>query len=870
MPERLYKRLLHDVVGLLPRSEQKRSPVRAQRVPGDQSAVSVKVAAPGAGYRLGVVDCSPYSAGHTLINTPFAAARFLLKRPGTSSLIFVSVESGCDYDRLILSDSVSNGEATMRFSILGPLEILDDAGRAVQVSRPLHRSALALLLINAGQRCSSASLAAGLWGDEPPKSPDVSLRSCVYGIRRLLPGPGRVRTHSSGYLITVAPGELDLQEFCDLAGLGRVALDEGDPKTAAAVLGRALSLWREPPLADVPAVPRRERLLDQRNDARDALADARLALGEHRAILAELRSAVAAEPLREHAWAQLIMALYRSGARTEALAAYGRLRVTLISAYGMDPGPELQELHKRVLADDPALMLTPTAAALIISGRPPRAGAALETAGAANTASRVTTTSAGNATSAVTSVGPGNTTSADNATSPVTSASPGNTTSAGNATSPVTSASPGNTRSAGNATSPGDTASAVSSASARNTPGPASPAEAASVADRVPDPADPSVVAEPVEMDLPRTWRPARQLPIAVTALIGRAVPLARLLGRLSGDGMTVAVVTGMLGTGKTALAVHAAHIACSRFPDGQLYACLDDGGRPRDPQAVLGELLRGLGLPAERLPVTRFEREALYRSLLAGRRVLALADGANAAAQVAPLLPGTAGSAVVVTSRGRIPDLDGASHIELGGLQPSDSVRLLAAYSGRDLGDGDHDGDQFAETEAVAARAIASACGHLPLALRLAGLRLADDPDLTVTDLAALLSDESRRLDELTVGTDSVRARLAAAADGVSRPAKRALARLAVTGSRRADARGSAIITLSDNAGCGKLAPELTAAGLLRRVSGDADQGVRRYLIHPLVPAYAGDLLADPDVAAAASVPVSDTGRGELVEQEA
>ena len=834
MPERLYKRLLHDVVGLLPRSEQKRSPVRAQRVPGDQSAVSVKVAAPGAGYRLGVVDCSPYSAGHTLINTPFAAARFLLKRPGTSSLISVSVESGCDYDRLILSDSVSNGEATMRFSILGPLEILDDAGRAVQVSRPLHRSALTLLLINAGQRCSSASLAAGLWGDEPPKSPDVSLRSCVYGIRRLLPGPGRVRTHSSGYLITVAPGELDLQEFCDLAGLGRVALDEGDPKTAAAVLGRALSLWREPPLADVPAVPRRERLLDQRNDARDALADARLALGEHRAILAELRSAVAAEPLREHAWAQLIIALYRSGARTEALAAYGRLRVTLISAYGMDPGPELQELHKRVLADDPALMLTPTPAALIISGRPPRAGAALETAGAANTASRVTTTSAGNATSAVTSV------------------------------------SPGNTRSAGNATSPGDTASAVSSASARNTPGPASPAEAASVADRVPDPADPSVVAEPVEMDLPRTWRPARQLPIAVTALIGRAVPLARLLGRLSGDGMTVAVVTGMLGTGKTALAVHAAHIACSRFPDGQLYACLDDGGRPRDPQAVLGELLRGLGLPAERLPVTRFEREALYRSLLAGRRVLVLADGASAAAQAAPLLPGTAGSAVVVTSRGRIPDLDGAWHIELGGLHPSDSVRLLAAYSGRDLGDGDHDGDQFAETEAVAARAIASACGHLPLALRLAGLRLADDPDLTVTDLAALLSDESRRLDELTVGTDSVRARLATAADGVSRPAKRALARLAVTGSRRADARGSAIITLSDNAGCGKLAPELTAAGLLRRVSGDADQGVRRYLIHPLVPAYAGDLLADPDVAAAASVPVSDTGRGELVEQEA
>src|SRR5262249_61862978 len=103
-------------------------------------------------------------------------------RRGTRARTAVRVESGCDYDRLILSASVSNGEAAMWFSILGPLELLDDAGRAVQVSRPLHRSALALLLINAGQRCSSASLAAGLWGDEPPKSPDVSLRSCVYGI----------------------------------------------------------------------------------------------------------------------------------------------------------------------------------------------------------------------------------------------------------------------------------------------------------------------------------------------------------------------------------------------------------------------------------------------------------------------------------------------------------------------------------------------------------------------------------------------------------------------------------------------------------------------------------------------------------------
>ena len=91
---------------------------------------------------------------------------------------------------------------------------------------------------------------------------------------------------------------------------------------------------------------------------------------------------------------------------------------------------------------------------------------------------------------------------------------------------------------------------------------------------------------------------------------------------------MAITVVTGMLGVGKTALAVHAAHLARDRFPDGQLYACLADGGRPRDPQVVLGELLRGLGVPAGGIPAARFEREALYRSVLAGRRVLLVADG--------------------------------------------------------------------------------------------------------------------------------------------------------------------------------------------------------------------------------------------------
>src|SRR5579875_2451426 len=192
----------------------------------------------------------------------------------------------------------------------------------------------------AGQPCSQAELAAAIWGDDPPQRPDLSLRTCVYGLRRLLPDPARLRTHPCGYLIDVAPGELDLAEFRDLASLGRQALDDGDPAGAADALGRALSLWREPALADLPDHAARERLIGHRRDALEALIDARLALGLHRQVLPELRGIVAAEPPREHAWAQLMLALYRCGARAEALAAFGRLRMTLVRAYGIEPGPE--------------------------------------------------------------------------------------------------------------------------------------------------------------------------------------------------------------------------------------------------------------------------------------------------------------------------------------------------------------------------------------------------------------------------------------------------------------------------------------------------------------------------------------------------
>jgi DNA-binding SARP family transcriptional activator len=601
----------------------------------------------------------------------------------------------------------------VRFRILGPLEVIDDAGQPVSFNRPLHRSALALLLLHAGRPCSTRSLASGLWGDVLPLSPEGSLRSCVYGIRKLLPDAGRLRTHPRGYLIVVGPGELDLDDFRELARGGREALDAGDARSAATLLGQAVDLWRDPPLADLPAIPARERLLGQRQEASGALTDARLALGEHRQLLTDLRGTVASDPLHEHAWAQLITALYRSGARAEALAAFGRLRMKLVSAYGIDPGPELQDLHRRVLADDPNLMLRPAP--------------------------------------------------------PPTTAMPA---------LPVR---------------------------------PTGPAVA-------PVAAGPTLAA--------------CQLPMAVADLTGRAAELARLRSLLSGRGLSITVVTGMLGVGKTALALYAAHSAKPTFPDGQLFACLHDGGRPRTPQMVLGEMLRGLGVPAASMPATMFEREALYRSILAGRRVLLVADGATSAEQVKPLLPGSAGSAVVVTSRARLSDLEGSRLIELGGLSTANSMLLLARISGRNIAGADTgasqntEADQDTETEAAAARAIAAACGNLPLALRIAGARLAGNPELTVTQLALLLSDDSRRLDELAVGQASVRTTIAAAAQGISAQARHAFTLLAAGHQDSAD---SAIAAIEDPA-ANNVAAELADAGLLDRMAGYG------YQLHPLV----------------------------------
>ncbi|MFD7685475.1 BTAD domain-containing putative transcriptional regulator [Streptomyces sp. NPDC059781] len=264
----------------------------------------------------------------------------------------------------------------------------------------------------------------------------------------------------------------------------------------------------------------------------------------------------------------------------------------------------------------------------------------------------------------------------------------------------------------------------------------------------------------PVEASAGRRG-PVCTLPYALPDFTGRDRELAFLLDRVRAESWPdehsarVVAIDGMGGTGKTSLAVRAAHQLTAEFPDGQLYVDLR-GFTPGEQSPVsastaLDMLLRAFGTPSERIPEDLPGRTAAWRASLAGRRMLLLLDNASDAAQVIPLLAAPPGCLVLVTSRVRLLDLDGVEWISLGLMPPEDSATLVARTLGA--------ARVAAEPEAVAE--LAELCGHLPLALRIATARLRNRPRWTVRHLVERLLDESRRMDELSSGDRSVSATL-------------------------------------------------------------------------------------------------------------
>lgn len=236
-----------------------------------------------------------------------------------------------------------------------------------------------------------------------------------------------------------------------------------------------------------------------------------------------------------------------------------------------------------------------------------------------------------------------------------------------------------------------------------------------------------------------------RQLPRDVPGFVGRAAEIAELGTLLRGDGenlaepVSVMVIAGTAGVGKTSLAIRLAHQISGQFPDGQLFVNLRgyDTGPPLAPEAVLDQFLRALGVPAPAIPTGLEERAGLYRSLLASKQILVVLDNAATVGQVRPLLPGSAGCVTVVTSRHRLSGLavrDGARRITLGMLSEQESAELITAATR-----GYRPSDDAAEIGE-----LTRLCARLPLALRIAAERAATHPLLGLPELASQLRDES------------------------------------------------------------------------------------------------------------------------------
>jgi DNA-binding SARP family transcriptional activator/DNA-binding CsgD family transcriptional regulator len=268
------------------------------------------------------------------------------------------------------------GDGRLRFGVLGALRVEWD-GRELDPGPRLQRILLAILVVEAGHVVPVERLIDLLWRDGPPAAAIASVQAYVSQLRRVLePGrparaPARVLvTQDPGYVLRAGDDQVDALRFQVLARRAHGDLAGGRPAAAAAGLADALALWRGDPLAEFAAepwaVPVAARLMEACDLAAEDRIDAWLALGGHAQAAAELEAMVAARPLRERRWGQLIVAAYRCGRQADALRAYRRCRTVLAGEVGLEPGPELRRLEAAVLAQDSWLDWRPGAAAAVV------------------------------------------------------------------------------------------------------------------------------------------------------------------------------------------------------------------------------------------------------------------------------------------------------------------------------------------------------------------------------------------------------------------------------------------------------------------------------------------------------------------------
>jgi len=356
--------------------------------------------------------------------------------------------------------------------------------------------------------------------------------------------------------------------------------------------------------------------------------------------------------------------------------------------------------------------------------------------------------------------------------------------------------------------------------------------------------ADPALVrtgpATPLLTDAEPAGTVPRQLPAAVAGFTGRAAELAALTQMLDQAGaggagtVVISAIGGTAGVGKTALALHWAHQVAARFGDGQLYVNLrgfDPSGAPATPAETVRGFLDALAVPPERIPPAPEAQAGLYRSLLADKRMLIVADNARDEQQVRPLLPASPGSLVIVTSRSQLSGLaaaDGARLISLDVLSHGEAVQLLTARLGADR----------AAAEPAAVGRIASLCACLPLALAIAAARAAARPAFSLATLAAELADSAGRLDVLDAGDpgSSVRAVFSWSYHRLSPAAARMFRLLGLHPGPDISVPAAASLAALAEADARRLLGELARAHLI------AEHRPGRFTLHDLLRAYAAE----------------------------
>jgi DNA-binding SARP family transcriptional activator/tetratricopeptide (TPR) repeat protein len=577
--------------------------------------------------------------------------------------------------------------------VLGPLSVRRD-GELVRLPAGRIRVVLTALALHHGELVSRDRLIDAAWGERAPATAPTQLQGLISALRRVLP-PGAIETHGPAYLLRLGAVELDLATFQAAVAAARQAARTAQGEEAVASYRVALEAWSGPVFDGLDSgylAGHAARLRELHSVVVEDWARQLLIVNRPAAAIEELSAQVAADPVRESSVAVLMTALYRAGRQADALAVFRTTRAALRETLGVEPGPDLQDLHQRMLAADPALT-----------------------------------------------------------------------------------------------------------------------ADAAPV--------------DPAGADADST--PLAQLPPDAADFTGRDMHIKHLVDTLApgtGSASVVALVTGIGGVGKTTLAVHVAHRLRTSFPDGQIYVNLrGSSARPVSAAEVAGRALRDLGMRDASIPSDEDERIARYRSALADRRLLLVLDDARETAHVQPLLPAGGGSAVLVTSRHRMPGL-AATRVDLAVMDRTEAESLFVRIVGEDRAS--------AEPNAVAA--VLSACGHLPLAIRLAASRLAVRPSWRVHVLAERLATPGHRLDELATEDRQARATFQVSYRMLSKDQARAFGLLAVPDLDDISVAAAAAVLDLDQRGSERLTEALVDVNLLdTTVPG-------RYRYHDLLRLYA------------------------------